>query len=58
MADASWDTRSVVEQLAAWKTVIRAAVLALPPEARTNGAEVVRLLLGQSITTADRSTSP
>jgi hypothetical protein len=48
MADTPEDDRPVIEQIEAWRRTIRKAVYALPPEHRTDGATVVKLLLGQS----------
>jgi hypothetical protein len=45
---AEWDETTIDEELQAWRAAIRKAVRALPPEHRTDGASVVKLLLGQS----------
>jgi len=47
MADAERD-ESVEDQLESWRRAIRKAVYALPPEHRTDGATVVKLMLGQA----------
>jgi len=43
---AEWDEATVVEQLDAWRAAIRRTVIAMPPETRTTGPEVIAFLLG------------
>jgi hypothetical protein len=42
------DETTIDEELQAWRAAIRKAVRALPPEHRTDGASVVKLMLGEA----------